>query len=51
MKMVAISQELSSTSYPGRGIIIGKSVLPMEAKRLQLILLWEEASTAEIVFL
>ena len=48
MKMVAISQELSSTSYPGRGIII---VLPMEAKRLQLILLWEEASTAEIVFL
>ena len=39
MKMVAISQELSSTSYP------------MEAKRLQLILLWEEASTAEIVFL
>ena len=25
MKMVAISQELSSTSYPGRGIIIGRS--------------------------
>ena len=25
MKMVAISQELSATSYPGRGIIIGRS--------------------------
>ena len=25
MKMVAISQELSSTSYPGRGIITGRS--------------------------
>ena len=49
MKMVAISQELSSTSYPGRGIIIGRSA--DGSKAVTAYLLWEEASTAEIVFL
>ena len=47
--MVAISQELSSTLI--RAEVLSLVVLPMEAKRLQLILLWEEASTVEIVFL
>lgn len=31
MKYVSLAQELSSTSYPGRGIVIGRSA--MEKKR------------------
>mgnify|MGYP000411687751 CR=1 FL=1 len=49
MKMLSIEQELKSNSYPGRGIILGKA--KMEQKRLPLILSWEEAKTAAIVFL
>ena len=49
MKMLSIEQELKSNSYPGRGIILEKA--KMEQKRLPLILSWEEAKTAAIVFL
>ena len=48
MKMVAVR---NCHLHLIRAEVLSLVVLPMEAKRLQLILLWEEASTAEIVFL
>ena len=41
MQMLSLENELKENSYPGRGIVIGKTH----------ILLWEEAKTVEIVFL
>lgn len=49
MKMISIEKELKENSYPGRGIIVGRSE---DGKRQQLlILLWEEVRTAATVFL
>lgn len=49
MKMLSIEQELKSNSYPGRGIIIGKSP---DGKKLSLpILLWDAVRTVETVCL
>ena len=49
MKIVNIAEELSSNSYPGRGIVLGKT--PDGKKQLLPILLWAEAKTAATVFL
>ena len=45
MKMLSIEQELKSNSYPGRGIIIGKSPDGKKA------LLWDAVRTVETVCL
>ena len=49
MKMLSIEQELKSNSYPGRGIILGKSEDGTKAVAAYFIM--EEAKTAAIVFL
>ena len=41
MEMLNLEKELQSNSYPGRGIIIGRSADGTH------ILLWEEVRTAE----
>ena len=46
MEMLSIEKELQSNSYPGRGIIIGKSADGSKA-----VLSWEEVRTAVIVSL
>ncbi len=47
--MKLIAEELSGCTYPGRGIVIGKSE---DGKRLSvLILLWAEVKTAETEYL
>ena len=49
MEKISLQQELQANSYPGRGIVIGRSA---DGKRQSLlILLWEEARTAATVFL
>ena len=45
MEMLSIEKELQSNSYPGRGIIIGKSADGSKA------VTWEEVRTAVIVSL
>ena len=49
MKMLSIEQELKNNSYPGRGIIIGKTLME---KRLSLpISLWDGVKIAGIAYL
>lgn len=49
MKMLSIEQELKNNSYPGRGIIIGKTP---DGKRLSLpISLWDGVKIAGIAYL
>ena len=43
MKMLDIYEELKKNSYPGRGIVIGRSADGKKASGLQLTLSWEEA--------
>ena len=45
----SLAEELSSTTYPGRGIVIGKT--PNGKKAAIAYLLWEEVRTAVTVFL
>ena len=49
MEMLSIEKELQSNSYPGRGIIIGKSA--DGSKAVTAYLSWEEVRTAVIVSL
>ena len=49
MEMRSIEKELQNNSYPGRGIIIGKS--PNGKYAVTAYLLWEEARTAVTVSL
>ena len=49
MEMLSIEKELQENSYPGRGIIIGKSADGKKAVTAYFIM--EEVKTAEIVFL
>lgn len=49
MKMISIEKELKENSYPGRGIIVGRS--EDGTKAVIGILLWEEVLTAVTVFL
>ena len=49
MKMVSIEQELKGNSYPGRGIILGKT--PDGKKQPRHTLSWDAVKTAETVFL
>lgn len=49
MQKVALSKELGATTYPGRGIVIGRS--KDGKKAVTAYLLWEEAQTAVIVYL
>ena len=53
MKMLSIEQELKNNSYPGRGIVIGKSADgPLMEKRLSLpISLWDGVKIAGIAYL
>ena len=44
MEMLSIEQELKGNSYPGRGIIIGKT--PDGKKAVTAYLLWDAAKTA-----
>ena len=48
MKIVNIAEELSSNSYPGRGIVLGKT--PDGKKQLLLISLWAEAKQPQPYF-
>ena len=50
MEMRSIAKQLQENSYPGRGIIIGRTV-PMETKPLPRTLSWEEVRTAVTVYL
>ena len=47
MKMISIEKELKENSYPGRGIIVGRS----EDGTKAVIAYWEEVLTAVTVFL
>ena len=47
MEILNIEQELKENSYPGRGIILGKT--PDGTKAVAAYLLWEEARTAGTV--
>ena len=49
MKLLSLSEELKNNSYPGRGIVIGKSADGKTA--VTAYLLWEEAATAATVSL
>lgn len=49
MKMTSLAEELGSTTYPGRGIVIGKSKNGKYA--VTAYLSWEEARTAVTVYL
>lgn len=49
MKMLSIEQELKNNSYPGRGIIIGKT--PDGTKLSLPTSLWEGVKIAGIVYL
>ena len=49
MKMISIEKELKENSYPGRGIIVGRS--EDGTKPLPRTLSWEEVKTAETVYL
>ncbi len=49
MEMISLEKELKENSYPGRGIVIGRSA--DGTKQLLLTLSWEEARTAETVYL
>ena len=46
MKMISLEQELRGNSYPGRGIVIGRS-----ADGTKAVSSWEEVKTAETVSL
>ena len=49
MKMISIEKELKENSYPGRGIIVGRSE---DGKKAAIAyLLWEEVRTAATIFL
>lgn len=48
MEKMSLKNELSGNSYPGRGIIIGKSADGKHA--ITAYLLWAEVRTAETVF-
>ena len=49
MEMRSIAKQLQENSYPGRGIIIGRT--SDGSKALPRTLSWEEVKTAETVYL
>ena len=49
MKMISIEKELKENSYPGRGIIVGRS--EDGTKAVIAYFIWEEVLTAVTVFL
>lgn len=49
MQMLSLENELKENSYPGRGIVIGKT--PNGKHAVTAYFIMEEAKTVEIVFL